>query len=85
MSLCSALIQCHIDYAASAWYAGITKSVRLQVCQNKVIRFILNMSPIQSVNYTVLYSRDLLNLDDRVRQLRLNHVFNILIYQFYFI
>ena len=24
MSLSSALIQCHIDYVASAWYAGIS-------------------------------------------------------------
>ena len=79
MSLCSALIQCHIDYAASAWYAGISKTLkqRLQVCQNKVVRFILDMSPMQTVNYNVLKSLDLLDIDDRVRQLRLNHVFNI--------
>ena len=79
MSLCSALIQCHIDYAASAWYAGISKPLkqRLQVCQNKVVRFILDTSPMQTVNYNVLISLDLLNIDDRVRQLCLNHVFNI--------
>ena len=76
MSLCSALIQCHIDYAASAWYAGISKTLkqRLQVCQNKVVRFILDMSPMQTVTYNVLISLDLLNIDDRVRQLCLNHV-----------
>ena len=50
---------------------------RLQVFQNKVVRFILNIPPMQTVNNNVLKSLDLLNIDDRVRQLRLNHVFNI--------
>ena len=77
MSLCSALIQCHIDYAASAWYAGISKTLkhRLQVCQNKVVRFILNTSSMQTVNYNVLKSLDLLNIEDMVRQLRLKLCF----------
>ena len=75
MTLCSALIQCHIDYAASTWFAGITKTLkhRLQVCQNKVVRFILNMSRMQTVKYTILNSLDLLNIDDRMRQFRLYH------------
>ena len=82
MSLCSALIQCHIDYAASDWYAGISKTLkqRLQVCQCKVVRLILDISPMQTVNYNVLKSLDLLNIDDRVRQLRLNHVLTHLYY-----
>ena len=64
MSLCSVLILVHIDYAASAWYAGITNTLkhRLQVCQNKVVRFIWNMSPIQTVNYNVFKSLTLLNI-----------------------
>ena len=32
------------------------------------------MSPMQTVNYNVLKSLDLLDIDDRVRQLRLKHV-----------
>ena len=79
LSLCSALISCHIDYACSSWYSGLTKGLqqKLQVCQNKVVRFILNLPPMYSVNYSVLSSLNLLNVEDRVKQLRLNHVFNI--------
>ena len=79
MSLCSALIQCHLDYACSAWYSGLSKCMkqRLQVCQNKMVRFILNFSPRQTVNYSVLNSLNMLSVEDRVKQLKLNHVFNI--------
>ena len=78
-SLCSALISCHLDYACSSWYAGLTKGLqqKLQVCQNKVVRFILNLPPMYSVNHSVLASLNLLNVEDRVKQLALNHVFNI--------
>ena len=79
MSLCSALVQCHLDYACSAWYSGLSKTLkhRLQVCQNKMVRFILDMSPRESINYNVLSSIQFLNIEDRVKQLRLNHVYNI--------
>ena len=45
--LTSALVQCHFDYAASAWYMGSTKALKdkLQVAQNKMVRFILDMGP----------------------------------------
>ena len=84
MSLCSALITCHMDYACSSWYSGLTTTLRkkLQVCQNKVIRFILDLPPMHSINYSVLSGLNLLNVEDRhdrVAQLRLNHVFNIYI------
>ena len=79
MSLCSALIQCHLDYACSVWYSGLSKCLKkkLQICQNKMVRFILDYSPRQSVNYDVLSSLNMLSVEDRVKQLRLNHVFNI--------
>ena len=41
--LVSALIQCHFDYACTSWYSGLTKKSRLQVAQNKVIRFMFNL------------------------------------------
>ena len=50
---------------------------KLQVCQNKVVRFILDLPPMHSINYSVLSGLNLLNVEDRVTQLRLNHVFNI--------
>ena len=28
MSLCSALVQCHLDYSCSAWYSGLSKTLK---------------------------------------------------------
>ena len=44
--LCSALIQCHFDYSCSSWFPGINKGLRdkMQVAQNRIIRFILNLN-----------------------------------------
>ena len=55
MSLCSSLIQCHIDYASSAWYSGRSKSFKqkLQICHNKMVRFICGFSSRNSVDYTI--------------------------------
>ena len=78
-SLCYALILCHLDYFSSSWYSGLSKTLKrkLQICQNKVLRFILELSPIHSVNSTVFETLNMLNVDRRVKQMRLNHVFNI--------
>ena len=78
-SLCSALILCHLDYSSSSWYSGLSKTLKrkLQICQNKVLRFILDLSPMHSVNSTVFDTLNMLNVDRRVKQMRLNHVFNI--------
>ena len=46
--ICSALIQCHIDYACSSWYTGLNKQLKkkkLQICQNKTVRFSKNLGP----------------------------------------
>ena len=41
-TLCNALIMCHFDYCSPAWSASLTQeqSRKLQICQNKVVRFI---------------------------------------------
>jgi hypothetical protein len=41
------LIRCHFDYACSAWYSGLSKKLkkRLQVMQNNVFRYMLNVPP----------------------------------------
>ena len=41
------LIQCHFDYAYSFWYPGLSQLLRnrLQVTQNKMIRFVLKLIP----------------------------------------
>ena len=79
LTLCTALIQCHFDYASSAWFSSISKTMlkKLQICQNKVVRFILNMEPRTSITQEILDKVKMLKVPDRVSQLRLNHVFNI--------
>ena len=79
MTLCTALIQCHFDYASSAWFRSISKTMlkKLQICQNKVVRFILNMEPRTSITQEILDKVKMLKVPDRVSQLRLYHVFNI--------
>ena len=44
-TLSMALIQCHFDYSCSSWYASVSQSLKnkLQVAQNKTVRFIKNM------------------------------------------
>jgi len=78
-TLISALVQCHFDYSCSSWYAGLSKKLKhkLKVTQNKVVRFLLNMAPRTSITSDILESVNLLSVENRVTQLRLNHVFNI--------
>jgi len=77
--LASALIQCHFDYASSAWYSGTTKElkIKLQIAQNKMVRFILNLGPRSHIGQAELDKAGFLNTSDRVSQLMLNHMFNI--------
>jgi len=78
-TLFTALVQCHFDYACSAWYSCLCKKFKnkLQVFQNKSVRFIKDMGNRTSVNYNILNSIDFLNVENRVKQLRLNHVHKI--------
>ncbi|CAG2211418.1 unnamed protein product [Mytilus edulis] len=78
-TLVTALIQCHFDYACSAWYAGVSKKYKdkLQVLQNKCVRFIKKTGYRSKVDHNVLNSIGYVNIENRVKQLRLNHVHNI--------
>ena len=51
--LCNAQIQPHFDFACLAWYTGLNKKLKkkLQTCQNKCIRFCLNMGNREHVRY----------------------------------
>ena len=79
LTLSSALIQCYFDYCCSSWYSSLGKSMKkkLQIMQNKVIRFIIDLGPRTRIIYDILESVNMLHTSDRVTQLRLNHVFNI--------
>ena len=77
--LCNALIQCHIDYASSTWYSSLTKAdkKKLQVCQNKMVRYVLNLKPRDHVGYQELHKLNWLNVETRMVQLKLQHVYRI--------
>ena len=78
-TLCSALIQCHFDYACSSWYSALSVRLKnkLQTVQNKMVRFILDKNPRAHIGQRELDRLGLLNIQDRVTQLKLNHVFKV--------
>ena len=78
-TLTSALILCHFDYSCSAWYPGLNKLLKskLQVAQNKVIRFINQLGPRERITNEILSELNLVNVDTRVTQVKLNHVHKI--------
>lgn len=78
-TLCSALIFCLFDYSISSWYGGISKRLeqKLQIAQNKVIRFILSKGPRYHISHSDFKNLGILNIQSRAGQLRLNHMFNI--------
>ena len=77
--LVMSLIQCHFDYACSFQYPGLSKVLKnkLQVTQNKIIRFVLNMDSRAHVGSEVFKSLGWLPVPKRVDQIILNHVFKI--------
>ena len=77
--LVMSLIQCVFDYACLFWYLGLSKVLKnkLQVTQNKVIRFVLNMDSRTHVGSDVFKSLGWLPVSKRVNQIILNHVFKV--------
>ena len=71
------MIQCYCDYPA--WYPGLNKSLKkkLQILQKKTLRFILDPQPMTHINYSILKEMNMLKVEDRPKQLRLNHVLNL--------
>merc|ERR1712055_984414 len=78
-TLCTALIQCHFDYSCSSWFPGINKGLsdKLQVLQNRMIRFILNLNCRHHIGYKELKEAGFLKVSERVKQLKLGHIFRI--------
>jgi hypothetical protein len=78
-TLVTALIQCYFDYSCSSWFSGISKKLqnKLQVTQNKVVRFVLSLDSRAHVGQAELDKLGFLNVDDRVKQMKLNHAFKI--------
>ena len=61
------------------WYPYLSKVLKnkLQVTQNKIIRFVLNMDSRAHVGSDVFKSLDWLPVSKRVDQIILNHVFKV--------
>ena len=78
-TLCSALIQPHFDYACSSWFPGLTSKSKkqLQISQNKIVRFIIGLEHRTHIGVTELKKVNMLKVEERVKQLKLNHVYNI--------
>ena len=77
--LCKSLILCHFDYSISAWYMPLNQQLKksLQVMQNKIVRFILDLGPRSHIGQSELDKVGLLNVNDRARQLIIHHMYNI--------
>ena len=78
-NISTALIQCYFDYSCSSWYSGLGSGLtkKLQILQNKVVRFVLDLGSRTHINCDILDSTGMLSVPDRVCQLRINHVLNI--------
>lgn len=77
--LCSAMLQSHFDYACNFWYRGLCSYIkkRLQTAQNKIIRYILDYSSRSHIGYSDHCKVNMLNVEQRVNYLTLNHMYNI--------
>jgi len=77
--LCSALCQSYFDYACSSWFTGIGIKYKnkLQIIQNKIVRFITNKDSRSHIGALELQEINMINVNDRVNYLKMCHVFKI--------
>ena len=68
--LCNALIQPHFDYASCAWYPNLNKKLKqkLQITQNKCIRFCLQLGNRKQVSTPEFGDINWLPIEDRFHQ-----------------
>ena len=78
-TLCSALLLSNLEYASAAWYPGLSKTYKskLQIIQNKSVRYIKNYGPRKHVGYHEINNLRWLNIHYRQVQLSLNTVYKI--------
>lgn len=78
-TLCNSLVLCNLEYASAAWYTGLTKSLKkkLQIIQNKSVRYIYKLDSRAHVGFNELQQLGWLNVNYRQMQLRLNLMYNI--------
>ena len=68
---------CHMDYASSVWFFGSNTRKQLQITKNKITRFILGKNNRSHVGPEELIYLKWLNVENRVKQLQLNYLFDI--------
>ncbi len=68
-TLCQSLVQCHLDYAVSSWYAALTQNAKrkLQILQNKMVRFILDLASRTHLTVDHMKEINLLRVSDRAK------------------
>ena len=76
--LCNALIQPHFDYACLAWQGNLNQRLKkkLQVMQNKCIRYCLNLGPMSHIGLKDFLQIDWLSTKDRFLQCLCSTSFN---------
>ena len=75
----SVLLQCHLDYCCIAEFPSLsaTLKTKLKSTQNKIARFVLELSPRDHIGQTELNKVNYLNISERVEELNLNHVYKV--------
>ena len=79
--LSSALFQCHMDYACcSSWYHGLQKNLKhkLQILQNKTIRFVLDLTPRSHIGYSEFNRVNWLPVRFRVQQIVSTNMYRLI-------
>ncbi len=73
------VVQCHLDYAVSSWYAAMAQKAKrkFQIVQNKLVRFILALAPRTHLTVNYMKELNLLRVSDRAKQLRFNDAHKI--------
>ena len=76
--LCNALIQPHFDFACLAWYPNLNKKLKkkVQVSQNKCIRFCLNLENRAHIGANEFKSINWLPTKNRFEQCILSNIYN---------
>ena len=78
--LCNAIIQPHFDYACSAWYPNLTQKLKkkLQVMQNKCIRFCLQLDKMSTISHKEFKDLNWLQVINRFEQCVISIVFKFI-------
>ena len=71
--LAMSLVQCHFDYASSVWFYSLTQDLKnkLQVTQNRLIRFVLDLNPRSHISKDQFVKLNWLPVSSRVDQITL--------------